>query len=157
LRVIVNEAARWSALALSKGDRHSILEGGGGLGWMALAGIEGHSGSAQGGAADVCRALGLDNTSKALMGLEEGEKITLTFSKGNPRAGMPHQLADVCRALGIKNSRDAAANLDEDEKDDVGLTDAIGRTQIMTVVAEPGLYSLILRSRKPAAKGLQAA
>ena len=61
-------------------------------------------------------------------------------------------LADVCKVLEIKNSRDASARLDADEKDAVGFTDTIGRTQNITVVNEPGLYSLILRSNKPEAK-----
>lgn len=59
---------------------------------------------------------------------------------------------DVCEVLEIKNSRDALARLDSDEKSDVGLTDAIGRLQNTALVNEPGLYSLILGSRKPEAK-----
>jgi prophage antirepressor-like protein len=61
-------------------------------------------------------------------------------------------LADVCRVLEIGNARDAASRLDDDEKDGVGITDAIGREQLTTVINESGLYSLILTSRKPAAK-----
>lgn len=41
--------------------------------------------------------------------------------------------------------------LDEDEKG-VVLTDTLGGTQELTAVNEPGLYSLILGSRKPEAK-----
>lgn len=59
--------------------------------------------------------------------------------------------ADVCKALDIRNGRDALARLDGDEKDDVGLTDTIGRTQCMNIVNEPGLYTLVLGSRKPGA------
>ncbi|TPG53297.1 phage repressor protein/antirepressor Ant [Roseomonas nepalensis] len=61
-------------------------------------------------------------------------------------------LADICRVLEISNARDAASRLDDDEKDGVGITDAIGREQLTTVVSESGLYSLILTSRKEAAK-----
>lgn len=61
-------------------------------------------------------------------------------------------LADVCRELDIANPRDAAARLDPDEKDAVGISDAIGRTQQMTIINESGLYSVILRSNKEAAK-----
>ena len=50
--------------------------------------------------------------------------------------------ADVCRALEISNSRDAMTRLDDDEKDDVGLSDTIGREQQMTIINEPGLYSV---------------
>ncbi|MCY8022045.1 phage antirepressor [Bacillus licheniformis] len=58
---------------------------------------------------------------------------------------------DVCSVLEIKNNRDALARLDEDEKG-VVLTDTLGGTQELTAVNEPGLYSLILGSRKPEAK-----
>ena len=59
---------------------------------------------------------------------------------------------DVCEILEIGNSRDTVSALDADEKDDVGITDAIGRLQTTTIISEPGLYRLILRSRKPQAK-----
>lgn len=59
---------------------------------------------------------------------------------------------DVCKVLEISNARDALNRLDEDERDDVGLTDTIGRMQITNIVNEPGLYTLILGSRKPEAK-----
>jgi anti-repressor protein len=57
---------------------------------------------------------------------------------------------DVCAALEIKNMSDALGKLDEDEKG-VALTDTLGGTQRMSTVSEPGLYSLIMRSRKPEA------
>ncbi len=63
--------------------------------------------------------------------------------------------ADVCRVLDIANSRDAITRLDADEKDDVGLTDTMGRQQIMAIVNEPGLYSLVLRSRKAEARAFK--
>lgn len=62
--------------------------------------------------------------------------------------------ADVCRALDIKNSRDAMTRLDEDEKGVVS-TDTPGGEQEMNVVNEPGLYSLVLGSRKPEAKAFK--
>lgn len=61
-------------------------------------------------------------------------------------------LADVCKALEIGNSRMAACGLDDDEKDGVSITDSIGRMQTVTAINESGLYSLILKSRKPSAK-----
>jgi prophage antirepressor-like protein len=60
--------------------------------------------------------------------------------------------ADVCEVLEIKNSRDAVSRLDDEEKDGVGITDSIGRNQIITIVNESGLYSLIFTSRKEEAK-----
>ncbi|MCY8242989.1 phage antirepressor [Bacillus haynesii] len=58
---------------------------------------------------------------------------------------------DVCDVLEIKNSRDAVARLDDDEKADVGLTDG-RQNRNFSIVNEPGLYTLILGSRKPEAK-----
>lgn len=59
--------------------------------------------------------------------------------------------ADVCKALEIANNRDALSRLDPDEKD-VALTDTLGGSQSMSIVNEPGLYSLVLGSRKPETK-----
>lgn len=59
--------------------------------------------------------------------------------------------ADVCRALEISNNRDAISRIDEDEKD-VALTDTLRGKQNMTIVNEPGLYALVIGSRKPEAK-----
>ena len=59
--------------------------------------------------------------------------------------------ADVCRALDIQNSRDALSRLDEDEKG-VASTDTPGGVQEVSIVNEPGLYVLVLGSRKPEAK-----
>lgn len=67
--------------------------------------------------------------------------------------------ADVCRALEISNNRDAIARLDGDEKAAVGLTDTssngVTQTRELTIVNEPGLYSLVLGSRKPEAKAFK--
>lgn len=62
--------------------------------------------------------------------------------------------ADVCRVLEISNSRDALSRLDEDEKG-VASTDTPGGPQEMRIVNEPGLYALILGSRKPSAKAFK--
>lgn len=59
---------------------------------------------------------------------------------------------EVCRELEIVNPRDAASRLDDDEKDAVGIADAIGRVQQTMIISESGLFSLILTSRKEAAK-----
>ncbi len=63
--------------------------------------------------------------------------------------------ADVCRALGIGNSRDATAKLDDDEKNTVALTDGNRGNPNVCVVNEPGLYALVLSSRKPEAKAFK--
>ena len=61
---------------------------------------------------------------------------------------------DVCDVLEIKNNRDAVNRLDEDEKD-VASTDTLGGSQSLTVINEPGLYTLILGSRKVEAKAFK--
>ena len=59
--------------------------------------------------------------------------------------------SDVCRALNLKNSRNMLKILDKDEK---GVTTVytLGGTQLLNVISEPGLYSLIMQSRKEEAK-----
>lgn len=59
--------------------------------------------------------------------------------------------ADVCRALEIANSRDAVSRLDGDEKGVVS-ADTLGGSQEIVVISEPGLYELVLTSRKPEAR-----
>ena len=59
--------------------------------------------------------------------------------------------ADVCKILGIRDTYDATRGLDDDEKG-TEIIRTPGGDQAVTAVSEPGLYSLILRSRKPEAK-----
>jgi prophage antirepressor-like protein len=63
-------------------------------------------------------------------------------------------LADVCAELGIGNPSQAASGLDDDERETLINNEGIAdrRVQALVVVSESGLYSLILRSRKPEAK-----
>lgn len=59
---------------------------------------------------------------------------------------------DVCDVLEIANSSDALRRLDSDEVDSTEVTDSLGRNQVTNIVNEPGLYALILGSRKPEAR-----
>lgn len=63
---------------------------------------------------------------------------------------------DVCRALEIRNPSDALKRLDDDEKMTLDSTEGhLGRrggAQKMAIVNEPGLYALVLGSRKPEAR-----
>ena len=61
-------------------------------------------------------------------------------------------LRDVCQVLGIVNHKMVAQRLDEDEVSLADLIDAMGRSQKTTIINEPGLYAVILRSDKPEAK-----
>lgn len=66
--------------------------------------------------------------------------------------GQPWWVAkDICDVLEISNSRDAVSRLDADERGVVS-TDTLGGSQSMQAVNEPGLYSLVIGSRKPEAK-----
>lgn len=47
------------------------------------------------GAKDVCAVLGLENTARAVESLQDKEKITVTNSDSNPRAGIPHELTYI--------------------------------------------------------------
>ena len=68
------------------------------------------------------------------------------------RDGYPWWVAkDVCDVLELDN-RETPRKLDDDEVGKTHITDSTGRDQEMSIVSEPGLYSLILRSRKPEAK-----
>lgn len=59
---------------------------------------------------------------------------------------------DICSALGIVDSRKSVALLDKDDRNSMPIMDKIGRSQDTNIVNESGMYSLILRSRKPEAK-----
>ena len=61
---------------------------------------------------------------------------------------------DVCGALQIKNSRKAIISLDRDEKCTVTISDT-ANGHALSFVSEPGLYKLIMRSRKPEARAFQ--
>lgn len=59
---------------------------------------------------------------------------------------------DVCSVLGIVNVGDALSSLDEDEKGSIAITDGTPGNPNKSFVTEAGMYSLVLRSRKPEAK-----
>lgn len=78
---------------------------------------------------------------------ETGQEIRVVHVGGEPW----WVAVDVCTVLGIGNSRQALTRLDDDEKG-VTTADTLGGTQELATVNEPGLYSLMLRSRKPQAR-----
>lgn len=81
---------------------------------------------------------------------EEFGKVRVVGHDGDPW----FVAKDVCECLELGNPRSSIALLDEDEKG-VHSVDTPGGKQEMTIVSEPGLYSLILRSRKPEAKAFK--
>jgi prophage antirepressor-like protein len=58
---------------------------------------------------------------------------------------------DICDVLEIGNVSQALSRLDNEEKNTIILNEGIGNPE-KSVINESGLYSLILRSRKPEAK-----
>ncbi|QDX29567.1 P22AR C-terminal domain-containing protein [Dickeya poaceiphila] len=68
--------------------------------------------------------------------------IRVVMKKGDPW----FVAADLCDALNLTNSRVSLMALDDDEKD-VSLIYTRGGRQIMSVVSESGMYTLILRCR----------
>ncbi len=58
---------------------------------------------------------------------------------------------DVCDALGLTNVTKALLALDDDEKA-LNIIQTPGGPQRLNMVNESGLYSLVLKSRKPDAK-----
>lgn len=77
---------------------------------------------------------------------------TLTDESGDPW----FVAKDVCNILEISNPSDALQSLDDDEKTNLGnsyVWSEPGRKPL--IISEPGLYRLVMRSRKPEAKEFQ--
>ena len=86
--------------------------------------------------------------------------INFTYENANIRTlttedGTPWFVAkDVCGVLGLGNMHSSLAVLDEDERG-LHTMETPSGNQEMTIISEAGLYSLILRSRKPEAKAFK--
>ena len=62
---------------------------------------------------------------------------------------------DVCDALGLSNVGQAIASLDDDERDTITINDGTSGNPNKAIITEGGLYSLVLRSRKPEARAFK--
>lgn len=62
---------------------------------------------------------------------------------------------DVCDALALNNVGQAINGLDADEKGSITINDGTPGNPTKATISEAGLYSLILRSRKPEAKAFK--
>lgn len=60
-------------------------------------------------------------------------------------------LADLCRVLGIKNVKDTRNRLSDGVDQTYPIQDSMGRTQLATIVSEPGMYEVVIRSDRPEA------
>ena len=86
----------------------------------------------------------------------------LFFVRVLMRSGEPWFVAsDVCKGLEILNPSDAYANIENEDKmvltrsdlNTLDLTEGIdSRVQSIIIVSEPGLYDLVMQSRKQVAK-----
>lgn len=77
----------------------------------------------------------------------QNQQIRIVMQDGSPW----FVAKDVCDVLELSNSRMVLERLDEDERG-VSTVYTPGGAQQMAVVSEPGLYSLVMTSRKPEAK-----
>lgn len=90
--------------------------------------------------------------------IQNTNAVTFVFKNAQVRTtsqgGEPwFVLKDVCEALGIVNVPNVAARLDPDEKNTIRLMDSTsGGNPNVTIISEPGLYSVIFRSDKPEAQ-----
>ena len=60
----------------------------------------------------------------------------------------------MCKALELDKVWNAIQRLDEDEKGTTSIS-TLGGQQRVNIVNEPGLYALVLSSRKPEAKAFK--
>lgn len=77
----------------------------------------------------------------------ESHEIRIVMLEGEPW----WVASDVCKALELSNVSMAIDRLDDDEKG-ISSIDTLGGKQDLSIINEPGLYSLVLSSRKPEAK-----
>ncbi|MFE9422412.1 Bro-N domain-containing protein [Kitasatospora sp. NPDC006697] len=81
----------------------------------------------------------------------DGQEVRVVMINGDPW----WVARDVCAVLEISNPRHVLwKTLEEDEKA-VVIGDTPGGDQQLSIVNEPGLYSLVLRSRKPKARAFK--
>lgn len=93
----------------------------------------------------------LPESSQGPLSLEfEGKRVRFVGTPDEPA----WIAQDVCDVLGIDNGRQAVAGFDEDERGVYTVYTTLGKRDLLTVY-EPGLYKLLLRSRKPEAKKFQ--
>lgn len=83
----------------------------------------------------------------------EGNKVRTVNNDGEPW----FVAADVCRVLELDNVSQAISRLDEDEKYTTLISNEGAATgqSLAALINEPGLYALILGSRKPQARAFK--
>jgi len=77
----------------------------------------------------------------------EGQQVRTVVIDGAPW----FVLADLARVLDIKEVSRLASRLDDALRQTHPIADSLGRTQQATIVNEPGMYEVVIRSDKPEA------
>ncbi|WP_158599928.1 phage antirepressor [Azospirillum cavernae] len=141
---IINEMGLWSLVMTSRKPSAQRFKA-----WLVSVAIPAIHADQQ--VASPTASAVLTNSSMTVFAFE-GLDVRITDRAGDPW----FVLADVCRVLEIGNPSDAAKRVDDDEKMTLDNTEGHsgqrGGAQSFTIINESGLYSLILTSRKPAAK-----
>lgn len=76
---------------------------------------------------------------------------TLTDESGEPW----FVLKDCMNILGLGNPTETVKMFDDDEFSTTEVIDSIGRRQQAYIISEPGLYELVMKSRKPEARAFK--
>ncbi|WP_434619282.1 BRO family protein [Azospirillum sp. B2RO_4] len=144
---IINEMGLWSLVMTSRKPSAQRFKA-----WLASVAIPSLHAGRQDGQVPAPQNLPANAATSLPMAVFafEGLDVRVTDQSGDPW----FVLADVCRVLEYTDSAQAARNLEDDEIHTLhnmqGITGS--RNGIVKLVNESGLYSLILTSRKPAAK-----
>lgn len=76
-----------------------------------------------------------------------GQKVRTVVIDGEPW----FVLADLCKVLDVRNVKDVRDRLPDGVDQTYPIQDGVGRTQQTTIVNEPGMYEVVIRSDKPEA------
>lgn len=91
------------------------------------------------------------NTEIQTFNFNDASLRTMTDENGDPW----FVLKDCMNILDLGNPTETAEMFDDDEFSTTEVIDSIGRRQQAYIISEPGLYHLVMRSRKPEAKEFQ--
>ena len=91
------------------------------------------------------------NTESQTFNFNNATLRTLTDTAGDPW----FILKDCMNILNLGNPTETVKMFDDDEFSTTEVIDSIGRRQQAYIISEPGLYRLVMKSRKPEAKEFQ--
>lgn len=89
-----------------------------------------------------------DTSAPALFRYDDQTEVRVVTIDGEPW----FVLADLCKVLGLtRGPSQVAERLDDGVRQTYPIADSLGRTQQATIVNEPGMYEVVIRSDKPEA------